>query len=101
MWQLGPAKRPLSGFVYVHLEQLFYGEVCSVSGDFLDAVKEIMDDDATQLKSGVRDTFEHLYAQSFSDDSILALLGTRKQRLPEFAEISIINALEGMVLPAR
>ena len=78
--------------MYMYMEQLFYDEMCGRSWDFLDAFKATMDTEA-KLRSAATKMFDYLFLRAPGDDAILAVLGSRKHRLPELVETCILNAL--------
>lgn len=92
-WQLGPPERPRAGLIYDRLQKLFNDTVSNLSWEFLDGFKGSMDSPA-QLQSAANKMFDCLYAQSPSDDSILALLTNRKHRLPELVEMCVLNVAD-------
>lgn len=94
IWQLGPPERPQSGLVYEHLEQAFYEALLqgNLSLDVLDALKQALND--TQFRRAANKIFSCLYSRCPSDDSMLALLGSCKDRLPELLEIAMVTTAE-------
>ena len=94
IWQFGPPERPPSGLVYEQLEQTFYEALLrgNLSLDVLDAVKQALND--TQFRHAANKIFSCLYSRCPSDDSMLALLGSCKDRLPELLEIAMVTTAE-------